>query len=126
LYKLNVTAAFSAAHRLDGYPGACKRLHGHNWKVRIGVVCEELDSIGMAVDFKALRELLNGLLDEMDHQYLNELPAFANCNPTSEHIARYIYEQMRGRLPNGAQMTEVEIAESDNSSVVYGESCRQR
>lgn len=121
MYRLNVTSSFPAAHRLEGYQGACKRLHGHNWKIRVAVVCDTLDEIGMALDFKVLKDLLNELLEEFDHQYLNELDAFAGINPTSENIARHFYCRLCDRLPQGARLQEVEVAESDNSSVVYSE-----
>jgi 6-pyruvoyltetrahydropterin/6-carboxytetrahydropterin synthase len=119
MYYLNVSSSFSAAHKLVGYEGACRRLHGHNWKVRIQVGCVQLDTVGMALDFKVLKTLLNELLDEFDHQYLNEILAFSNINPTSEHIARHVFDHIQARLPEGAIMVEVEIAESDNSSVIY-------
>ncbi|MFO8144683.1 MAG: 6-carboxytetrahydropterin synthase QueD [Candidatus Syntrophosphaera sp.] len=120
MYKLSVTDSFSAAHRLEGYAGACCNLHGHNWKVRVGIIAGELDDIGMAMDFKLIKTLLSGILGELDHAYLNDLPALAGVNPTSENLAKYIYGRFEASLAgNSARICEVEICESENSSVIY-------
>lgn len=120
MYKLSVTDSFSAAHRLCGYVGACSNLHGHNWKVRLSLTAEELDPIGMALDFGVIKALLKRILDELDHAYLNEVPALAGLNPTSENLARYIFERLERELvDSAAKVAEVEICESEHSSVVY-------
>ena len=122
MFTLNVTGHFAAAHKLVGYEGLCRNLHGHNWKVRLCVRCEQLDSIGMALDFGILKSKLNSLLDELDHQYLNDLPPFANCNPTSEHIARYIWGEMSQRLAGSpCTVVETEVWEAEKASVVYSQ-----
>ena len=121
MYKLNVTGSFCAAHQLNGYNGLCKNLHGHNWKVRLCVMCDTLDEIGMAMDFGAIKKQLNELLETLDHQFLNELPAFSEMNPTSENLARYIFEQMGVKLSQcPCEVVETEVWESEKSSVVYG------
>ena len=120
MYKLSVTETFSAAHRLCGYQGACQNLHGHNWKVRIGLICDTLDEIGMAMDFGIIKKYLNTILNDLDHQYLNEIPPFDQINPTSEHLAKYVYERMQSQLGSDTcRVYEVEICESERSSVVY-------
>ncbi len=121
MYKLNVKGTFSSAHRLNGYEGMCKNLHGHNYKVRLCVMCDGLDGIGMAMDFGVLKNHLNELLAGFDHQYLNDLPVFQQMNPTSENLARHIFEAMGQKLSGCAcEVVEVEVWESDNASVVYG------
>ena len=122
MYILNVIGHFAAAHKLDGYEGLCRNLHGHNWKVRLCVRCEQLDSIGMAMDFGILKGKLNSLLDELDHQYLNDLPAFQACNPTSENIASYLFDEMKKRLSDTpCTVVETEVWESEKASVVYSQ-----
>lgn len=121
MYKLNVISSFSSAHKLDGYEGMCKNLHGHNWKVRICVMCGTLDAIGMAMDFGIIKTKLNEVLSELDHQYLNDLPAFKELNPTSENLARYVFEEMGKKLSKCAcEVMEAEVWESEKTSVVYG------
>ncbi|MCB5278067.1 MAG: 6-carboxytetrahydropterin synthase QueD [Candidatus Cloacimonetes bacterium] len=120
MYLLNVTDSFSAAHRLCGYKGACSNLHGHNWKVRVGIACEDLDDIGMALDYGIIKGILKDILDMFDHEYLNDLPFLNGSNPTSETLARLIYKEMeKGLKDYSAHIKEVEIYESERSSVIY-------
>ncbi len=120
MYLLNVTDSFSAAHRLCGYQGACSNLHGHNWKVRVGIACSQLDDIGMALDYGIIKSILKGVLDTLDHEYLNDVPALECLNPTSENLSRYIYEKMQqGLAQYDARIKEVELYESERSSVIY-------
>lgn len=120
MYLLNVTDSFSAAHRLCGYQGACSNLHGHNWKVRVGIACSQLDDIGMALDYGIIKSILKSVLDTLDHEYLNDVPALEGLNPTSENLSRYIYEKMQqGLAQYDARIKEVELYESERSSVIY-------
>jgi len=121
MYKLNVTGSFASAHKLNGYDGLCKNLHGHNWKVRICIMCDTLDEIGMAMDFGIIKNKLNELLESLDHKFLNDLPAFQSMNPTSENLARYIFEQMGQKLSQcPCEVLETEVWESEKASVIYG------
>jgi 6-pyruvoyltetrahydropterin/6-carboxytetrahydropterin synthase len=120
MFLLNVTDCFSAAHRLCGYQGACSNLHGHNWKVRVGIACEELDEIGMALDYGIIKNILKPILEDFDHEYLNDLPLLEGQNPTSETLAKMIFLRMEeGLKPYSANIKEVEIYESERSSVIY-------
>lgn len=120
MFLLNVTDSFSAAHRLCGYKGACSNLHGHNWKVRVGIACDTLDEIGMALDYGIIKSILKEILDLLDHEYLNDLTLLDGQNPTSENLARLIFERMKkGLKPYSATIKEVELYESERSSVVY-------
>ena len=118
MYKLKVEAYFSAAHKLRGYKGKCEELHGHNWKVEMAVASKDLDRIGMVADFKKLKGALNSVSDKLDHKYLNNLAVFKEINPTSENIAKYIYEQVKLKLP---KVKSVTVWESENSSAAYDE-----
>jgi 6-pyruvoyltetrahydropterin/6-carboxytetrahydropterin synthase len=84
----------------------------------------ELDSIGMLVDFKKLKEILKGITEEFDHTFLNEHEAFNGKNPTAENIARYIYqvyaEKLRAENPS-VRLSDVRVWESPGSSVTYRE-----
>ena len=120
MYRLSVSDNFSAAHKLCGYEGACKNLHGHNWKVKVTLACDVLDDIGMALDFGVIKRLLGEILDELDHNYLNDLPYFKDKNPTSENLSRYIFERFELALTQlPGKVESVEIFESERSSVTY-------
>ena len=123
MFEIKVKGEFDAAHRVAGYPGKCDRLHGHSWTVELSATGQQLDELGMLVDFKRVRGALMEVLDTMDHQYLNELPPFREVNPTAENLARYIYQVLAKQPIFGAQahLQAVCVWESPHSSVTYSE-----
>ena len=118
MYKLKVESSFSSAHNLRGYKGKCEDLHGHNWKVELEAGSSKLDKVGMVLDFKFLKEELNFVLNKLDHKYLNRVPYFKRVNPTSENIAKYIYDSLKSKIP---QIISVTVWESDKARATYYE-----
>ena len=119
-YYLTVKREFAAAHRLREYEGNCVRLHGHNWKVEATVVAAELDARGMAVDFRTVKDAMKAVLDRLDHGYLNEIPPFdGKWNPSSENLARYIFEEMEGKIPAPCRLRSVTVWESADAKAEY-------
>lgn len=122
MFEIDIEKDFSAAHRLAGYQGNCANLHGHNWTVRVVVLATELDEVGIALDFKKLKSELLELLDQLDHKNLSELPIFAKNNPTSEFLAKWIYEEMSQRINTvTAKVHRVRVSESPASGATYFE-----
>jgi 6-pyruvoyltetrahydropterin/6-carboxytetrahydropterin synthase len=120
MYELVVKSHFSAAHNLRDYGGACERLHGHNWQVEVFVRAAALGAGGMVIDFRVLREEIEKVLDNLDHQYLNDLPHFQKQEPSSENIARYIYETLEARLrPHKISPYKVTAWESEKAGASY-------
>jgi len=118
VYKIKVEADFSSAHNLRGYKGKCEELHGHNWKVELVAGSKNLDKIGMVLDFKFLKDSLNSVLDKLDHKYLNKIGYFKRINPTSENIAKYIYDSLKNKVPGIVAIT---VWESDKARATYYE-----
>ena len=120
MYKLVIKTQFSAAHRLRGYQGKCENLHGHNWKVEVEIASERLDDLGLVIDFKELKQRVGNVLEELDHQFLNELPPFQDLNPSSENISRHIFDRLCEELiePH-LQVNQVAVWESDNAGTIY-------
>jgi len=116
MFELSVESHFSSAHRLLNYQGKCENLHGHNWKVEITVAGENLDRSGMLVDFKILKSQLVEVLEKLDHKDLNNLEEFKNISPSSENIAKYIYDQLKEQLP---QLVQVAVWETERAKAVY-------
>lgn len=116
MYEIRVRGEFSAAHNLRGYLGKCEELHGHNWRVEVALSGKRLDKIGMLMDFKEIKSRLNKVLDKLDHKHLNALSYFKKTNPTSENIARYIYDRLKLQA---ASLESVTVWESDSSSTTY-------
>lgn len=121
MYELTVEREFSAAHRMRGHPGACARLHGHNYRVLLTVEGEQLGDTGILVDFAELRRICDTILDELDHRDLNEIPPFDTINPSSENLARYLFSRAREALGEQVRVSRVTVYESPTSSVTYRE-----
>ncbi|WP_022853003.1 6-carboxytetrahydropterin synthase QueD [Thermodesulfatator atlanticus] len=120
MFELTVKDEFAAAHYLRNYPGACERPHGHNWKVEIAVCGTELNEIHVLIDFKDLKRFLKEVLEELDHRDLNEHPAFQDKNPSSENIARFIFENLKEKLaPYPVKLVRVSVWETERSCASY-------
>ena len=119
-YQVEVTDSFGAAHHLRGYQGKCENLHGHNWKISVTLEAEQVNEIGMAIDFAEVKRILSAVLQELDHTFLNQHPYFQKNNPTSENIARYIFDQFSSRLRDkGVKVAGVSVWESENCRAIY-------
>ena len=118
MYSLKVEGTFSSAHNLRGYKGKCEDLHGHNWKVEVEARGKDLGKSGMLIDFKVIKKELYNILEKLDHRYLNNIPYFTKVNPTSENIAKYIFDYIRKKIPD---VWSVTVWESENSSARYEE-----
>jgi 6-pyruvoyltetrahydropterin/6-carboxytetrahydropterin synthase len=120
MYELKIITQFAAAHRLENFYGKCEGLHGHNWKVEVSLAGEQLDEAGLLVDFGVIKARTNALLEEIDHKYLNELEAFREQNPSSENLARYLFERLSSTLSReGVRVSRVNVWESDTSCASY-------
>ena len=122
MYTLTTMVEFSSAHTLVGHSGPCKKMHGHNWKVEVEITGEKLDKIGMVVDFKEIRKATNLVVDELDHEFLNNLEPFLEDNPTAENIARYIFTKLSEEFSNkNVKVNSIKLWETDKSAVSYKE-----
>ncbi len=119
MYTISVYDYFSSAHQLRGYKGKCEELHGHNWKVEVKISGRKLDDIGLLVDFTVVKEILKKNLDELDHKFLNQVPPFDTMNPSSENLARHLFEKISPALPEGTSLTAVSVWESERSKATY-------
>jgi len=120
MYRLSVRFHFDAAHFLKHYEGKCANLHGHTWQVVLKIACEALDDVGIAIDFRTVKEAVKPILDELDHKALNELPYFDKLNPTAENISHKLTEALAKPIADlGATLSEVEVWESLDCSASY-------
>lgn len=124
---------FSAAHRLydpaldDAQNfrrfGACSNPggHGHNYGLEVTVEGEIDEATGMVLDLRVLHEVLQAvILDKVDHRNLNtEVDFLHGLQPTTENLARRIFEQLQPALPTG-RVVNVRVQETDKNSAEYG------
>jgi 6-pyruvoyltetrahydropterin/6-carboxytetrahydropterin synthase len=118
MYELMVESSFDAAHQLVGHKGPCENLHGHTWKVQVFISGSGLNKMGMIMDFKLIKTHLASIVSKLDHTNLNALAPFKKTNPTSENVAKYVFEQLTKKIP---ALKKVTIFESPVTSASYME-----
>ncbi len=121
MYELSIETQFAAAHQLRGYKGKCERMHGHNWRVQVSVSSEKLNDIGIVMDFHDLKDITNEVTSSLDHSLLNDVFPFTEINPSSENIAKWIYETLLKKLPDIVKVNTVTVWENENASATYYE-----
>ncbi|MGD0276841.1 MAG: 6-carboxytetrahydropterin synthase QueD [Syntrophales bacterium] len=119
-FEISIETHFSAAHHLRGYLGDCAKPHGHNWIVEVYVMCDKLNDIGIGIDFRDMKSAVQTVIGKLDHINLNELAPFINENPSSEVIARHLYQELKSILSApGIHLSRVKVAETPTCSVCY-------
>lgn len=120
MYHLTIHTHFAAAHNLLNYDGDCENLHGHNWKIEATVSTETLDDAGLGIDFKILKKRTNAIMDMLDHKYLNDLESFKDISPSSEHISKFIYDELVKALQDfNVCVEKITVWESDYACASY-------
>ena len=124
---------FCYGHRLLNYDGKCKHLHGHNGRAVITIAAEALDGRGMVVDFKDVKVVVAGWIDDnLDHrmilhrddpvvetlQGMQEPLYLVDENPTAENIAKIIYEVAKS---HGFPIVKTELWETPHCFATYSE-----
>jgi 6-pyruvoyltetrahydropterin/6-carboxytetrahydropterin synthase len=122
MIELMVEQEFDAAHALRGYQGPCENLHGHTWKAQVVLEGEKLNEIGILCDFKEVKKILWTVLEKFDHHNLNDLPEFSKINPSSENLAKYMFETLQpkfGALTPAVVLKKVTVWESRETCASY-------
>jgi 6-pyruvoyltetrahydropterin/6-carboxytetrahydropterin synthase len=119
MFEISIEDTFAAGHALRGYRGKCEKVHGHNYKVQVSVEGAKLDSAGLLMDFVELKRLLHGVMDRLDHEFLNDVAPFDAVNPTAENMAQYFHDEIARGLPPDVRLTFVKIWETDTSTATY-------
>jgi len=120
MFEVTIKDHFDAAHNLTkaGVNKSCENLHGHRYSVEVKFRCYELNEVGMAIDFTLAKSVIKNVLDGLDHKYLNELEQFKNKNTTAEHVARYVYHQIKEEIP---EIYSVSVWESERACATYAQ-----
>lgn len=123
MYKLMIETSFSSAHQLRGYKGKCENLHGHNWMVQVYVASNVLNEIDLVIDFHDIKSMTNEIISKLDHTLINNVFPFTEKNPSSENIARWIFESLKEKMAkhSGIKVSEVTVWESPTASASYYE-----
>ena len=108
--------SIEAAHRLPNVPSGhkCARLHGHSFQIEIHIRGPVVEPAGWVMDFADLKAAFKPVHDQLDHNYLNEIPGLEN--PTSEHLARWIWRALKPSMP---LLCRIVVCETCNSGCSY-------
>lgn len=107
---------FDAAHRLPNVPEGhkCARVHGHSFRIEIHLQGDVDPHTGWVMDFADIAAASQPIIDRLDHKYLNDIEGLAN--PTSENLARWLWQHLHQALP---QLSKIVVQESPDSGCVY-------
>ena len=122
MFEVEIKTGFAAAHRLREYKGKCEHLHGHNYGVHVRVRSAAPGRGGMIIDFGDLKRITAGVLERLDHAYLNEIPPFDKIEPSAENLAAHIFEQIDQELSaNGEKgaLHSVSVWESETAVATF-------
>ena len=120
MFTIFKDVTFAAAHAIRGHQGGCQHLHGHNYRVRVHLAAETLDTLGMVLDFADLKAVLQEILAPFDHRVINDIPPFTERNTTAELFAEYVYQEASRRIDDGrVRVVRVEVWETETSSAAY-------
>jgi len=116
IYELLRHYRFEAAHQLPRVANGhrCARLHGHTYGVEIVIKGPLDDSTGWVMDYSEIDQVVEPVLDQLDHQFLNEIEGLEN--PTSEHVVRWLWGKLADELPH---LAAVRVSENSDSMCTY-------
>jgi 6-pyruvoyltetrahydropterin/6-carboxytetrahydropterin synthase len=105
-----------AAHWLPYVPPGhkCGRMHGHSFRIEVHIAGPLDPHLGWVMDFADLKEIFRPIEDQIDHRCLNEVPGLEN--PTSENLARWLWNRLQSDLP---MLSKIVIRETCTSGCIY-------
>jgi len=124
MFEVSVEETFAAGHALRNYKGKCENVHGHNYRIRVTMEGDRLNSIGLLIDFIELKRVMRKTIEYLDHKFINDVPPFDVENPSAENIAKFFYEEIEAGMKlqeaeNEPKLAEVRVWETDTSIASY-------
>ena len=119
MYILRVQRELSAIHALTLQDGVREPLHPHTWRVQVQVSSEDLDEIASVMDFRDLVGHLDAVLGPLQGRTINDLPAFAGKNPSSEVVAAHVFTAIAPLLPRRVRLDDVTIFRDEDLSASF-------
>lgn len=115
--------SIEAAHWLPNVPAGhkCGRMHGHSFRIEVHVSGPVDDHLGWVLDFAEIKDAFAPLEEKLDHRCLNEISGLEN--PTSENLARWIWRELKPKLP---ALNKIVVRETCTSGCIHsGETGRE-
>ena len=108
--------SFDSAHFLPHVPEGhkCRNMHGHTYRLKVFIEGQPDPKLGWIMDFKELKDALSGVIEQLDHRLINDIPGLEN--PTAENITIWIWNQIKPMLTN---LSRIELYETPTTGVIY-------
>jgi len=125
MHEITVSRSFSAEHAVVLRDGTMERPHRHDWKVEVTVGAEQLDPVGMVMDFHVLQRQVDELLGDLEGRLINDVPPFAGAqgkpavNPSAEQIAAWLGARIAEDLPPDVHLVSVAVEEAPGCTAAY-------
>jgi 6-pyruvoyltetrahydropterin/6-carboxytetrahydropterin synthase len=125
MFEVTVQDTFSSGHYLRDYYGKCENPHGHNYRVVVTLIGDQLEPNGLLLDFKLLKRILQPAIQYLDHKMINDLEPFTSLNPSAENLAKYFFDRTSAELleltAGRVRVKDCVIWETDTSFARYYE-----
>ena len=119
MFTVSVETSFRAPHQLTLPDGSKEPVHSHDWLVNVDVGSATLNNMGVVMDFRRLRAMVDNIVAEFDSKVLNEFSYLQQTNPSAENVAIYIYEELKPKLPKGVKLRSIRVVEEPGCSAKY-------
>ena len=119
MFTVSVEMHFWASHQLTLPDGSKEPPHRHNWSVTVDVSTEALNSMGLVMDFRQLKAMVDKTIAEFDNTALDKIDYFQRNNSSAENVARYIYEKLEPKLPQGVKLEAIRVVEEPGCSAKF-------
>lgn len=119
MFTVSVETHFWASHQLTKADGSKESLHQHNWSVTADVSSDRLNSMGLVMDFRRLKAMVEAIVAEFDNIPLERIDCFRQNSSSAETIAKYIYEKLEPKLPGGVKLRSIRVVEEPGCSAKW-------
>ena len=120
MFSVSVETHFWASHQLTLPDGSKEPLHRHNWVVTADVGSSELNNMGLVMDFRRLKAMVDNIVAEFDNIQLEKLDYFQRNSSSAESVATYIYEKLEPKLPRDLKLNHIRVVEQPGCSAKFG------
>ena len=119
MFSIRIETGFKAAHQLTLKDGSKELLHNHVWLVHTDVAAEQLNDIGLVMDFHLLKAMVDASAEKLENISLNEIDYFKKNNPSAENVAKYIFQKLEPKLPQRVKLYSVRVFEQSGCSAKF-------
>lgn len=119
MFAISVEMSFQASHQLALPNGSKEPAHSHNWSVKAEVAAENLDEMGVVMDFHKLRAYLGDIIAPFDNSQLDAIDYFKQNAESAENVAKYIHDKLKSSLPKNVKIASIEVGEEKGCRAKY-------